>query len=56
VTEQPTIAASDLAPTTPQVVLTINARGEVRGDTSHIPPETLEKLQTPEAREQMRGM
>ena len=36
--------------------LTINARGEIKGDTSHIPAETLEKLNTPESRQQMRAM
>lgn len=37
-------------------VLTINARGNLIGDLSHIPAETLEALQTPEARERMKAM
>ncbi len=53
----PALAAADLAPAKPETpVLTINARGEIVGDTSHIPAETLEQLQSPEGREQLRTM
>lgn len=37
-------------------VLTINASGEIIGDVSHIPAETLEQLRSPEGRERMRAM
>lgn len=43
-------------PEQPHPILTINARGELTGDLSNIPAETLEKLQTPEAQERMKGM
>jgi hypothetical protein len=40
----------------PQIMITVNARGEIKGDTAHIAPEMFAQMQTPESKEKFRKM
>jgi hypothetical protein len=51
--EQATVSETEQAQPA-QVLITINARGEIQGDTSAIDPGLLAQLQTPEAQAMMR--